>query len=126
MSQFQTYIMDDQAEFNKHLLKLEALVGFSQAHSAADALTTGSKFDKTGRSEDLRRIVHFCETVLQNVALPDPGDFQNGHEIELEPPNLDIHFIDIDYIMLYQRNWDGPLKFRISNGKWIFCPKWFK
>lgn len=126
MSQFQNYIMDDQAEFNKHLLKLEALVGFGMAHSTADAVLTGSKFDKTGRSEDLRRIVHFCETVLQNSKLPDPGDFENGHEIEIEPPKLDIHFIDIDYVMLYQRNWDSPLKFRISNGKWIFCPKWLK
>lgn len=126
MSQFQTYIMADQADFNKHLLELETLVGFGRAHSVADDITSGGNFEKTGASERLRKIVAFCKIAILSANLPNPEEYLERFEMSISPPDIDISMLDIDYVNLFYQNWKSPLKFKIQNGKWIFCPEYLK
>jgi len=115
--------MDDQADFNKYLLELEALIGFGRAHSVADGIVTGGRLEKTGASERLRQIVTFCRQVISYVNLPSPDGYSDGFELNIEPPDIEISMLDIDYFNLFYQNWKAELKFKIQNGKWIFCPK---
>lgn len=126
MSQFQIFLMDDQADFNKYLLELETLVGFGRAHYVADDITSGGNFEKTGSSERLRKIVAFCKMAFLAANLPNPDEYLEKFEISIDPPDIDISILDIDFVNLFYQNWKSPLKFKIQNGKWIFCPEYLK